>query len=327
MRDGYRVKRKIATVPIVGGSFATIDLPRSYDTEAIFLRIWGTLQVTVLATSVRAESPCQLVPRVELIADGKNTVHSSPFWAISLGRHDRFIRESGARATTPPSGVAVATYAVEAIGIIDCQTPDGIRPKDSNFRTSGLSLYQLRLTFGQPGDCYVGGTVTLGTGCFVDIFSAEFVELPDANKQYTTPIALRKTTYQEVAVTASNPNFQLDLPAGNLVKSVLFRGEVSGEPSTAVLNAIQLQSGLDVRFNLSAAEARALANADHGQLLAGYYACDMTAHGKSPIMLTELWDLTGQVDPKAVIDVTGGANNKVQAVITEYIMRPAAAAA
>ena len=45
--------------------------------------------------------------------------------------------ESGARPTTPPSGVAVATYAIEANGVIDLMTPDGERAKDSNFRTDG----------------------------------------------------------------------------------------------------------------------------------------------------------------------------------------------
>lgn len=323
-RPAYRVKRKIATVPVTAGGFATVDLPRSYDVESIVLRIAGGLQVTGAATSVRAEAPCQTIARVELIADGKNTIYSAPFWAACLGRYERDLVASGARATTPPSGTGTATYQVEAIGIVDLMTPDGVRPKDTNFRTRGLSLWQLRLTFGNPGDNFVGGTVVYSS-MNVDVFSVELVEMPDDAGNFTLPLGLRKTTFQEIAFTASNPNMEVRLPAGNLIKSVLVRGEgytTAGEPSTGVLNQLTLQSGLDVRFFLDAGQVRALANADYGQLTAGYYVADLTTHGRSPINLSELWDLTGQVEPKAICNVNGATNTKLQVVVTEYILSP-----
>ena len=247
----YRLQRKIASIPITANGFALQDLPRAYDYEALFFRISASLNVTVLATSVRAEAPCQLVPRVEIIADGKNTLFSAPFWFASLGRYDRPLPESGARATTPPSGVAVAVYAVEAIGVVDFATPDGIRPKDSNFRTSALSLFQARLTFGAAGDPFVGGTVAFSGSPVVEVFSAEIVELPDDNGQYTSPIAMRKVSYQQVALTTSNTALKLNLPAGNLIKSVFLRGDgitTAGEPSTTVFNNVICESGVDVRL-------------------------------------------------------------------------------
>src|SRR5437868_6484345 len=130
MSKQYRIQRKVKSPAIVPAGFDTVDLPRGYDYEAVFFRIDASLNVTTAATSVRAEAPCQLVPRVELIADGKNTVFSAPFWAISLGKFDRPLPESGARATTPPSAATIAAYAVEAIGVVDLATIDGLRPKD-----------------------------------------------------------------------------------------------------------------------------------------------------------------------------------------------------
>ncbi len=325
----YRLNRKVATLNVVAGSISNpMDLPRSYDYESIFLRLSGSLQVTAGATAVRAEAPLQLVPRIVVTADGKNNLFNAPMWAASLGRIDRDLKESGARATTPPSGIGIATYAVEAIGVIDFATIDGLRPKDSNFRTSALSLFQLTATFGAAGDCFVGGTVVFSGTPTLEVFTREMIELPtvgaDGVAKFTSPIMLRKTSFQEVAVAASNPNFQLDLPAGNLMKSVLFRGEGSvtaGEPSTGVINNVQLaaSAGQDVRWNLSGPQMRAQNNADFGQVLAGYYMADVTKNGPGPIHLTDLWDLTGLIQPKAILDVTGGANNKVQAVITEYI--------
>jgi hypothetical protein len=318
----YRIAHKIASVPVTAGGFATIDIPRDYDYETIFMRVTGGLQVTALATSVRAEAPCQVIQRAELIADGKNNIFSAPGWFAVLGSYDRKLIEYNARATTPPSGVAVATYQVEAIGTIDLMSPDSVRPKDSNFRSSGLSLFQLRLSFGQPGDCFVGGTVVFNN-MFVEIFAQKLVELPDASGALSGPVALKKVSFQEVTIQASNANQELRLPAGNRIKSVLLRtaGSVTAdEPSTAILNNLTLQAGVDVRMNLSGANLRAKNNADYGMLQAGYYVADVTSKGWAGINLTDLWDVTGVAEPKLIMDVTGAANNKAQAVITEYIM-------
>lgn len=326
MPKQYRVLRKVATVPVAAGGFATIDLPRDYDYESIFMRVNGGLQVTALATSVRAEAPTQVISRAEVIADGKNNIFSAPFWFPCLANYGRSLIEYNARATTPPSGVAVATYQVEAIGAVDLMTQDSVRPKDSNFRSSALSLFQLRMTFGQPGDSFVGGTVVF-SNMFVDIFVSQLVEAPDAQTgQLTTPIALKKVSYQELALVSSNANLEVRLPAGNMIRSVVIRTDGSttaGEPSTAVLNNVQLTAGVDVRLNLQGANLRAKNNADYGALLAGYYVADITSKGLAPINLTDLWDVTGAAEPKLVCDVTGGANVKMQAVVTEYILAQA----
>lgn len=323
MAKQYRVLRKVASVPIVAGGFATVDLPRDYDYETIFMRITGSLNVTVAATSVRAEAPVQLVPRIEIIADGKNNLYSAPFWFASLANFGRMLTSNGGRAVTPPSGVAIATYAVEAIGAVDFMTQDSVRPKDSNFRSSGLSLFQARLTFGNPGDAFVGGTVSFSGSPQVEIFTQQLIEAPDANGVITTPVMLKKVSYQELALASSNANQEIRLPAGNLIRNVVVRTDGSttaGEPSTAVLNNAQLTAGVDVRLNLGGAQVRAKNNADYGPVFSGYYILDMTSKGDAQVNLTDLWDVSGSAEPKLVLDVTGGANVKMQAVVTEYIL-------
>lgn len=328
MAAQYRIKRKIQTMQIAANSFGIIDLPRQYDYEALHLRIAASLQVTVAATSVRAEAPCQLVPRIEVIADGKNTIYSAPFWYACLGNVRRLITNTGARATTPPSGVAIATYAVEAIGIVDFQTVDGVRPKDSNFRTRGLSLLQLRLTYGAAADAFVGGTVAFSGTPIVEVSSAECVEETDeAGNFKTSPIALKKVSYQQQAFPSSNSAAEFRLPAGNMIRAVTVRTDgnpTAGEPAVNVLNNIQLLSGVDVRVNLSAAALRAMQNADYGQVLAGYYRADLLTKGGFTANLTDLWDVTRQAEPKCVLDVTGAANVQVQVVTEEYILAAAA---
>lgn len=327
MAKQYRVLRKVASVPIQAGSFATLDLPRDYDYESIFLRINGSVQVTGAATSVRNEAPTQLVQRVEVIADGKNNIFSAPFWFASNAQFNgRDLLANGARVLTAPSSAALGTYAVEAIGVVDLMTPDSVRPKDSNFRSSGLSLFQLRLTFGQPGDIFVGGTTVFSGTAYVDVFVQQLVEVPDANGQVTTPIALKKVSFQELALTSSNANQEVRLPAGNFIRSVVVRTDgltTAGEPSTGVLNNLQLAAGVDVRFNLTGPQLRAKNNADFGFVPAGYYSADVTSKASAAINLTDLWDVQGAAEPKVILDVVGGANVKMQAIVTEYIMATA----
>jgi hypothetical protein len=326
----YRLQRKIASMAVVAGGFGLQDLPRAYDYESLFMRVNGSVQVSVAnATSVRAEAPCQWVPRVEVIADGRNTLFSAPFWFASLGKYTRSLPASGARATTPPTSPNVATYAVEAIGVVDFMTEDGARVKDSNFRTSALSLFQLRLTYGNPQDIFVQGGATIAFSGVpqVDVFSSELVELPASDGSYSNPKALKKVSYQQIAVAANNSALKLNLPAGNLIKSAFYRAEgltAAGEPSAGVFNNIILQSGVDVRVNLGAANLRAKNNADYGQLTAGYYVGDVTSTGEGRIKLSDLWDVTGQAQPDTTMDVNGGATVNIQVVVTEYILARAA---
>jgi hypothetical protein len=324
MAKQYRVLRKVASVPFVAGSFATLDLPRDYDYETIFMRINGSVTVSTNYTAVRAEAPTQLVQRAEVIADGKNNIFSAPFWFASNGNYSRNLLQNGARVLTGPSAATTATYAVEAIGAIDLMTGDSVRPKDSNFRSSGLSLFQLRLTFGQTGDLFTGAGASAASGTiYVDVFVQQLVEIADQAGAVTTPIALKKVSFQEVALTSSNANQEVRLPAGNFIRSAVIRTDgatTAGEPSTAVLNNVQLTAGVDVRMNLSGVNLRAKNNADYGFIPAGYYVADVCSKGEAAINLTDLWDVTGAAEPKVIVDVNGSANTKMQVVVTEYIM-------
>ena len=332
MSQQFRIKRTYATVPVQAGGFAVVDLPRGYDYESIQIRVVGTVQVTTAFTAVRAEAPTQVIPRVEIVADGRNTLFSAPFWFATLGKYDRAnMLETGARVVTPPSNFTVATYNIEAIGQIDFMTPDGERPKDSNFRTSGLQLFQARFTFGNPADLFVGaGVAVFPTGLLVEISTVEMVELPAADGTVTSPTALKKVSYQEIAVPTTNANQEVRLPAGNLIKSVVVRAEgnvTAGEPSATVLNALQVFSGVDVRLRTSAGALRGMNNNDYGQLTAGYYVADLARNGSTRARLSELWDVTRQAEPKISMDIVGGANVKAQVVTTEYLALSAPASA
>lgn len=323
MAQQFRIKRTYATVTPTAGGFATIDLPRGYDFESIHIRLFGTVNVTTAYTSVRAEAPVQYIQRAEVIADGRNTLYSAPFWFATLAKYDRpNMLESGARVTTPPTAASIASYAFEANGVIDLNTPDGERSKDSNLRTDGLQLFQLRLTFGNPGDAFVGAGVAAWTAITVEISTIEMVELPDASGARTVPVALKKVSFQEIAVPTTNANQEIRLPAGNVIKSVVLRTEgavTPGEPSAASLNRLQVFSGVDIRVSSTGGAMRGQNNNDYGQLTPGYYIADLSRSGAPSARMSEMWDVTRQAEPKVAMDITGGANVKAQVVVTEYL--------
>lgn len=321
-RAQYRALRKVGTLAVAAGQFATIDLPRDYDYESLFFRVAGNINVTTAYTAVRSEAPVQIVPRIEIIADGKNTLFSAPLWFATQASFGRNSTEFSSGIVTPPSGFAIANYAVEATGVVDFASIDCVRPKDSNFRPANLSIFQARLTFGSPGDCFTGAGVSTFSNMVVEIFAQQLVELPDTTGTISSPGFVKKTSYQEIAMPTSNTNQEIRLPAGNSIKSVTIRAEgsgVAGEPSNAVLNNLMLSAGMDVRLNLSGAQVRALNRSNYGLVPTGYYVADLSRNASASQFLSELWDVGRINEPKATVDVTGGANVKAQFVVVEYL--------
>lgn len=326
MAKQYTLIRKIATVNVVAGGFAAQDLPRDHDYNALMCRLSGSIQVTTGATSVRAEAPLQLVPRIQLMAEGKNMIFNAPAWFACLGNMQRRVKDSGGRALTPPTAASNATYAVEALIFIDLATLDTIKPKDSNFRAYGLSLFQVQFQFGQALDVFVPGAgvaVFSGTPT-VEVFSVNCVEERGADGKYIdSPAFVKKVSFQELSGVNSNASLEARLPAGNLIRSVLVRTEgavTAGEPAATQLNNLILQNSNDVRFNLTGAQVRMKNNGEFGQIQSGYYVADMvTAGGEGNNFLGNLWDAGGASEPKAILDIAGFAAGKVQVVTTEYI--------
>jgi hypothetical protein len=329
MGQQYRTKRRPISATITENNVFTFDLPRGYDIESLFFRVFGTANVTTGGSAVRALAPTQLIKRVELVADGKNTICSVPFWKLC---------KNFGRAQTgymlPPTAASVAAYSVEAFGVLDQALIDGIRPKDSNLRTSGMSLLQLRVTTGACTDLFTGSPAGSMTAFNLSISTDETVELPDDKGVISTPMYLQKRSYQDISLGATNANQQIVLPIGNALRGVEILTTINGEPSNAVLNALQLASGLDVRLNLPAIDLQRMNSVDYTPigLLSnsattqssslfdtGFYIADLMKNGPGDVNVTNAWDLSKASEAKLVVDVNGGAGYAMTIITTEFI--------
>lgn len=329
MPGQYRIKRKTHQITLTENNVVTVDLPRGYDIESLFFRLYGTANVTTGGTAVRAMAPTQLIKRIELIADGKNTIASIPFWALVKNQ-----LRSAFGLMTPPTAASIAAYSIEAHGTLDQALIDGVRPKDSNLRTSGMQLLQLRITTGALTDLFTGSPAGSMTAFTLDVHTSEIVELPDEKGQITKPLYLQKRSYQDIALAASNANQQIILPVGNALRGVAILATINGEPSNAVINNIQLASGVDVRVNNTAPDIQRANAVDYEplgilsnttgaasstQMPTGLYIVDLMRNGSSQCKVTDAWDLTQASEAKMILDVTGGAGYQITVVTTEFI--------
>lgn len=322
MAGQLRIKRKVSQNVVTENGALLVDMPRGYDIESIIFRIYGTIVVSTGYTAVRSEAPVQLIKRIELIADGKNTVASVPF--VMLNRANVF-RGGQLGSLQAPTAASAATYTVSASGTLDQQLIDGIRPKDSNLRTSGMSLLQLRFTFGSIADCFTGGAGVATMSMNLDIIASELIELEAKSGEVTSPLYLLKRSYQDIAFTTSNGNMEIPLPVGNVMRGVCLRAEgatTAGEPSDAVLNNVSLRSGVDVRLNVPYLDLRELNKMDYhvDTLPVGICIADLMSSGSDAgARASEGWDLTQASEAKLVLDVNGGANTKVTAMTMELV--------
>lgn len=329
MAQQNRIRRRAFQVPYTPNGSVTVDLPRGYDYESMLVRLAGSIVVSTAYAGILAEAPTQLIKRIEIIADGKNTIASLPFNFLVNGNFQR--TRSG--VMTAPTAATAATYAVAAEGVLDFATVDGLRPKDSNFRTAGLSLLQMRFTFGNPGDVFYGAGAATASNINIDVVLAEMVEYADPKSgKVTTPIALLKRAYQDITVASANANQQIILPVGNLMRGVVIRTEQDGVPLESILNNVQLASGVDVRLNVPAADLKAINKLDYGQAIpTGFYVADLMSGGaQTGAKLSDAWDLTSASEAKLILDVNSPAAgtayagsagvNKVTVETIEYIM-------
>lgn len=316
-----RIKRVAAKVPVTDNGTPTVDMPRNYDYETVYMRLYGGVQVTTIFASVRAEAPIQALKRLELVLNGQTNVYSKPG---TLARVNPFRRALG--FLTPPSGFAIATYQVEANLACDLALIDGVRPKDSNLRSAGLALFQKKFTFGAAADLFTGAGVGVFTNTlFVDVMTNELKELPDAEGKISAPLYLTKRSWLQFSPAAANANLKLPLPVGNFMRGVIIRCTNSGEPSDAVLNNIILNSGVDVRYNQTYLDARAQNRLDYDTAVpTGFVVADLMTCGSAGagVHANDAWDLT---DPRVTseasltLDVNGGAGFLLDIEVIEMI--------
>jgi hypothetical protein len=350
-----RVKRLVQSQAWAVNTLVTVPLPRNYDLESVYITITGTenYPAALVAACVRSDAPFGLITRIEVIAEGRQTLFSVPGYVMGMAnirRHRRPTYRERAESwnnhqnpplvyTAPTSTMPTSTSVAFAGTIcLDFQNIQGFRPKDTVLRTGGLQTLDLKLTFGDQTSLFYPAaasatpfaapalgstlptltnyTITPGT-LFVNI--SEVQELADPQTgQISSPTSVQRWSNQQINLPSVQTNLQTLLPTDNFVGMVLLTTKISGESIDGMISGARLQRGVDVRYNIDVPVLRGLMQMDSDWAMQpGFMALDIMGAGNQFVKISEAWNLQGGADTRIGVDVVAaGAGTTSTADIT-----------
>lgn len=375
MAGQQRIKRFVQQQAFVSnGQMIFANLPRNYDIEGYGIRISGSITTPValpagsntFKPALRTDSPFGLIARVDLVAEGRTTIFSVPGYVLGIANvwrrrmwYSPMDANTFGQAQTPGlvRNAATATTALSEnatlnfVGtlFLDLQTVNGLRAKDSIFRTGGLQTLELRLQtsdqtalFYQPGATLlttpfsapaIGATlaatlaanVTLGATT-VEVFECELQELVNPGEAVPQPGFVKRWSHQDVPIAAANQNLEVQIPTDNFVQAIILSARIGNEGSDTIITNAQLKRGVDVRLNLTGQEIIALNERDYSHpRFAGEYILDVMTSGAVYDKIADAWNLQGGADTRVALAVQNpGANVVVGVTTLEYIPLKAA---
>ncbi|MFZ2794580.1 MAG: hypothetical protein WAZ38_03260 [Prolixibacteraceae bacterium] len=286
------------------------------DIETLQLDFSGSFTYPATAAgTLKSLSAQALIQRVELICDGKITVLSTPGWAFGFAS-DRTFGSSGGGITSMTAPTANANGTWSSQFYIDLMQFDGVRPKDSNLRVRSFSIVELKITFGNWVDVFTNGasapTVFSGT------LTVDANLCTEADPENSKPKFMVKRTSQVIDATNSNSNYQINLPAGNALRSIKFYTHVNGVASIAILDTMNVSNGLDTRAQ---GTARAFRNRLQGfkTSIDGFNEIDFARQTRVGVLASNAWAVPSPSQPVLTLGFTGQAGARIEMVITEYV--------
>lgn len=318
MAGQIRTQQFVRSLAFVPGGIASMELPRMADIESLFLNLQGTFTYPAgAAGSLVSAGPGALIQRVELVADGKITIASVPGWALNIMSDRRYATANASTVYNFTTAVAAGAAAtVQYFGVLDQAQYDGIRPKDSNLRVSQYSILELRVTFA-PWTALFTNAASVPT-VFNLTLSVDANLCTEVDPQTTKPKFAIKRSVVNIGAVNSNSAYQVNLPAGNALRSIKIYTHANGVASDAILNAVKAFNGIDVRVQ-SSSRALRQRQAGYRDVQAGFYEIDFARQQQDGVLSSNAWFVPTPSQPILELDFNGVANGSIEIVIQEYV--------
>lgn len=313
-----RIGAKDYTSP---GNPVTLELPRNYNYRRLYCRLTGSSTVAggSASGSVHPRAALKAISRIEIIANGRDTVISLPAEALYLMN----VLDYGTppQISNPANGDAGAK-TFSASFFIDFAMVRAVRPIDSLFPAAGLSTFDLKITWGNGNDMFTGAydrTNTIAATTQLQVTSFE-----EIGEMQGAKYAVNKLFEIDRVIDSATSNFQVKIPTGNTYRGFLFLATADAVPVNTVLLGLEISSGTVVYQKWQ--EIQELINANKLQYsletaLTGAYLADfMDSEGR----MTEILDARQLSQLEATLNVAQpGTTNKVFVYPQELIF-PAA---
>lgn len=220
----------------------SIDLPRKDFFRQLILRLTVVDTISTLGSPVLyANTPSQFLKRIEIIADGKDTIKSIGGRPILFKNFFNWCTYP--RRTVPTLSAAALTWYLTLILPFDL--PRAIREIDTLLDTGKLSTLELRVTGGDSADFYsTAPTARAFTSASLEVLVHEAIKF---DNKPVNPSVYKEMSIEK-QITASATEFQILLPVGNLYRGFLIENDSDKVLINTGIAEIQIRSGTTVFF-------------------------------------------------------------------------------
>ena len=221
------------TIPYDSGNTRAAEVPKTYLTKDIVIRLTGNLVVTGALTLIDATHlPLQLFQKIELVGDGNEVL-----WALAGKDAYRLMQiHHGKAGELVAPGTGVATHPIVATLIISAEAVNMAVPVDSYLDLREFEKTELRIQWAPATSMFSAGTATLDATTQAECFANQTTEgLPSIGFR-------RFYQFDERPITTTQTDFRFLVPRSGLLSGILFRVERDAAPVDDIVNFITLES-------------------------------------------------------------------------------------
>lgn len=303
-------ERRLDNIEFVAGGTKTLELPRNNVYRALGIRLTGTCTTTATApVGKKSQTPYRLIKRIEIVANGKDTIKSIPGMFLRiLNKHD-----FGTNPKETDVGIVASTaYSFEGYMILPFAFTRALRPLDGALDARRLQTLDVRITWGSVDDLYTTPNSAALSNVKLELKTMEYINVPQDFKAF-----LNKQTQIQKEVVSTTTELQERLPVETVYRRFILYTEVADIASDSVLNKIKLKSGTfvfkDLDANLLKGDMKSLMGLE--ALETGVYIVELITDGQ----LTEVINTVGMSSLEFIFDVTKQAGTNVIHIFPEIV--------
>jgi len=286
------LKRRLGAITYAKNEVKSFDLPRNYAYSRLYMRLVLDISIVTAAATAYVQGAFKLIKRLEVVANGKDTIWSIDGTALSELTH--ILSGVSNAASAVPTGTG-ANQAMNSFVYIPFAMLRAVKPIDTLLNAFKYETLELRVTWGSETDMYSANAanVTVNSG---NLTLHSFESIGNQGGMINKMFSIEKE------VSSSTSEFQMPLPSGNKYRGFLVRAEVDGDPNNSIINSIELKNGTDVFRKVDWLSLRDINKTDYEleSVTTGYAFLDFTPDG----YLTESLDSHGMSDLSFYFDVT-----------------------
>lgn len=222
-------------IPYDSGNTRGSEVPKTYLTKDIFIRLTGSLVVSVAtATAILDEAPLGLLSSIELAGDGNETL-----WKLA-GRDAYRLANlfHGKAGELVPPVATVGTNAFSASFILSAEAVNMAVPVDSYLDLREFEKTELRITWGAASEICTAGPATISISA-----TTKLECYANQSTEGLASIGFRRfLSFDQRDITATNPELTVLVPRSGLLAGILFRTDRDKARVDNIINFLTLTS-------------------------------------------------------------------------------------